>query len=228
MNSVRFGTAWNEQNDYSRAGLSMNRFEQNILKRYLFNSVNSSVLDVGGGIGIHAMFLQKHGLNVTIVDLDESALKRARSLGLNAFKLSGTELYKLNNSYSNVICIDVPYLTGEGFEDFINSVNLVLDNNGFFIFNFSPKKSYKNLIKKVIHDPRIYESKSYYYYDIPEILEILKKMKLKIVKIYTYNWLPFKVNSNSILITMIKPFECIFRYVIPLKYAPRIIFVTQK
>jgi len=67
------------------------------------------VFDVGGFDGTLAYSLSKliPGLNITVIDMDQSGLEKARALGLNAVRGSALEVPLQTKAADIVLCLDI-------------------------------------------------------------------------------------------------------------------------
>lgn len=225
LKGQRYGTTWDERSDETANGKLMVDFEKECLIRYA--SKASEILDVGGGTGIHASFLQNQGFKIELVDIDTRALIKASKSGINCYKLSGLEISSLNNKYDLVYCLDVPFLIGAKFLEFLDEIKKTLNVNGVFILNFMPKYSYKNIFKKIFKFLKKSETNDYYYYSYGELKEILTSNKFIIIENYSYSWLPFPVNSDSRIIGWLYIVERILRKINMMSFAPRIMIVSR-
>lgn len=77
---------------------------------------NGTVLDIGAGVGSHALFLQEQGFDVTALEMDKDLVKIMRARGVE-----------------NVICEDVYKLEGKKYDTLLllmNGIGLVGDLQG--------------------------------------------------------------------------------------------------
>ncbi len=62
--------------------------EMPVIEQEALSRAKGTVLDVGAGAGIHALYLQDSGFKVTCIDISEGAVKHLKSIGLNAEKVN--------------------------------------------------------------------------------------------------------------------------------------------
>lgn len=225
MKEIRYGTNWDERADETSYGKIMIDFEKKCLIQHI--NKDAKILDVGGGTGIHASYIQNKGYQIELIDIDKKALIKTRKNGIKCYLLSGLVISTLKKKYDLVYCLDVPFLIGAKFLEFLDEIKKTLNENGVFIFNFMPKHSYKNLFKKIFKFLKKSETSDYYYYSYSEVKEILTSNKLVVIENYSYSWLPFRVNSNSRMIGWLYIIERILRKFNMMSFAPRIMIVSK-
>lgn len=134
------------------------RFVKSASKFSNLKIINSSVLDVGCGIGGCLWYLCKNFKHVTGIDFSKSALKRvpivANYFGIkkNKFDLAlmNFENFDIKNNYDFIV--DNRSLCNQSFQNFINSYKYIktkLKRDGLIYTSFFGKKSsfFKNSIK---------------------------------------------------------------------------------
>lgn len=62
------------------------------LERLALNRCSGKVLDVGAGAGIHALYLDEKGLDISCIDISEHSVDYIKSLGLDARRLNFFDL----------------------------------------------------------------------------------------------------------------------------------------
>jgi HAD superfamily hydrolase (TIGR01509 family) len=140
------------------------KFIIKILKKYGKNI--KTVIDLGGGIGLHANLLKKAGYYVTLFDQSEKALAIAKKNypGLKIVKGS-FENIKIKGEYDAAICMwsTLSYvISGEGRKNFYNWQNshikklIILDEANFYKYPKKFGKLYfsenKDFSMKVVRD----------------------------------------------------------------------------
>lgn len=96
------------------------------------------VLDVGAGVGSHALILQEIGINVTAIDISPSAVRIMKSRGVkNAIEQN---IYEVNQKYDTLLFLmNGIGLTGTlaGFIDFLKYSKSLINPNGQLLFDSS-------------------------------------------------------------------------------------------
>ena len=75
---------------------------------------------------------------------------------------------------------------------------------------------------------RAKKSKNYGELTVKEFKELVVEDGFKIVDIKGFNWLPFKIGSNNILIPLFSKIESIFRLYRWLSQSPWLLFACKK
>ncbi len=120
-------------------------------------TVGLSVLELGGGIAELSRRLQKRGMKVTFVDLSESNIRRAKTLGFVAHKLDlncGLPIFN-NEQFDGVVMLEIiEHVVAVEF--LLSEVSRVLKPGGFVILSTPNFAFFLNrfrvLMGKLSHD----------------------------------------------------------------------------
>lgn len=133
------------------------------------------VLDVGAGVGSHALLLQKQDFDVTAIDISETAVNIMRSRGV--MKAEVSNIFTEKNRFDTLLFLmNGIGLTGTlpGFADFLVAAKSLINRRGQLIFDSSDiAYLYEGLSKPV----------NGYYGEISYCYEYLGK------KGHWFNWL---------------------------------------
>ncbi|MGF1923268.1 MAG: class I SAM-dependent methyltransferase [Bacteroidia bacterium] len=97
-----------------------------------------SVLDVGAGVGSHALVLQNMGIDVTAIDVSADAVKIMEQRGVNNAVVQ--DLFAVEEKYDTLLFLmNGIGLTGTlaGFAAFLQHAKLLVHQNGQLIFDSS-------------------------------------------------------------------------------------------
>jgi SAM-dependent methyltransferase len=135
------------------------RFLKFLKKEKKFRIENKNILDLGCGTGRNSNYLADTGNHVIGIEISKTALnlarERARRLGLNVDYWLGDigKEYKIENNLIDLV-LDVTSsnsLDEKGREIYLNEVNRVLKDGGYFFVRALAKdgnKNVKNLLKQ--------------------------------------------------------------------------------
>lgn len=108
----------------------------------------TNALDIGTGIGRHAIYLSELGLQVTAIDLSEGGISllkekcRTNHINMNAAVADMTALPFGNDSFDCVICFHTIYHTNlNGLQQAIDEIYRVLRTGGEAYLTFNSKNS---------------------------------------------------------------------------------------
>ncbi len=102
------------------------------------NLCKGKVLDVGAGVGSHALLLAKKGVEVTAIDISPIAVQIMQERGVKKPQLQ--DFFTLTEKYDTLLfMMNGIGLTGtlQGFENFLESAKKVLNPNGQLLFDSS-------------------------------------------------------------------------------------------
>lgn len=196
---------WDEDNPLgykNRMGLYKTKRELEFIKSCLPNH-KLEILDIGGGSGRFALPLSKLNHDVTIIDISKDAIDLAKQKGLmksyciNLIDFAGKE-------YDVALVIEL-FLVTEPDEVFKNA-NRLIKKRGILIFVCTNSQSWRYKL----HNLRKHKTPNYDNYNLSQYIELLFKNGFVVIKIEGFNWMPFRVNSNNILIPFLEKIEKCF------------------
>jgi predicted TPR repeat methyltransferase len=211
---------WDIKTGYAtRSGRYKTKMEWEFIKSNLpKNKLN--ILDIGGGSGRFAIPLTKLGNEVTVVDINQEALRilRKRNKQVNVQKENFLD-YNSNEKFDLILAIEAL----GNFHDLgfvFKKINNLLKKDSLFIFTVANLRSLKYKARKRTSYPSIHNFEEY--------KKLLEKNRFKILKNKGFNWLPLKVNSNSKLVPFFVKIESILRLDKCLKQSPELLFCAKK
>ncbi|MES2139025.1 MAG: methyltransferase domain-containing protein [Bacteroidota bacterium] len=214
---------WDEKNPkgyYNRSGIYKTKIELDFIKSYISNN-SKTILDLGGGSGRFALPLLKSGFDITVVDLDPRAIELCKRRGI--VKSYCCDLKNIDlKGYNVVLAIELFLVTPP--QEVIKISYQKLTDEGLFIFVGTNKNSWRNKL----HNLRKNKSTNYGELSIKEYENLVVQNGFEIIKIKGFNWMPFKVNSNNVLIPLFSAFESILRLDKWLNQSPWLLFACKK
>ncbi len=99
---------------------------------------HGEVLDVGAGVGSHALVLQEMGIDVTAIDISAAAVKIMKQRGVK--KAAEQSIFLTNKKYDTLLFLmNGIGLTGTltGFVEFLKQAKTLIKQNGQLLFDSS-------------------------------------------------------------------------------------------
>jgi SAM-dependent methyltransferase len=193
---------WDENNPEgyaNRIGIYKKKIEFGFISKFIDPSI-TTIIDIGGGSGRIAHNLKNLNKDITIVDVNETAVSLAKERGLNAYCsdiLYFNEIYK----YDMAIAIEsLDYIENKSV--FFNKVYSLLNDNGYLIFTIPNIKSWRYILRHFKKRKTDYYHSTYYQYK-----RLIKDAGFDFISSEGFMWMPFKVNSNNRLIPAIQFIE---------------------
>lgn len=105
------------------------------------------IIDIGGNTGVIAQLAKEKNYDITVADISDKALKKAKSKGLKVCKLDFNENFILNDKKYDVV------IAGEIIEHildvkkFLDECNRILKDNGYLILSTPNLATFKDRIR---------------------------------------------------------------------------------
>ncbi len=190
---------WDVSNTISynnRMGKYKFNFEYGFINKFLIP--NSKILDVGGGSGRFAIPIHNLGYEITVLDNNKEALDilSNKNSQIQTVHCNFME-YKSDLKYDIILAIEVLIYIND-WDLFFSKIDNLLNNNGRFIFSTINTHSWRFFLRKLYH--RFNDHSYFKYHSLEDINSFLSKYTLKVETVEGFYWLPFKLNSNNLLI----------------------------
>jgi 2-polyprenyl-3-methyl-5-hydroxy-6-metoxy-1,4-benzoquinol methylase len=188
-----------EEVDKKRFGQALAWFERRIFRKVSKNLTIGDCLDVGGGVG------SKFPVNCEsymLIDKDDAAITRFQEEHPGKKFIFGDFLtIDFKQKYDLILMIQL-FTESENIADVVLKAHSLLNDNGLLLFTATNKNSYKGLLYR---SKGVAYKTSYY-----QLKKFLSTLKSSSIKYYGYGWLPFRRDSNSILIPLLKWVDVLF------------------
>lgn len=214
---------WDENNPegyYNRSGKYKTKVEYDFIKSQI-STQQKTILDLGGGSGRFALPLIKSGFDVTVVDLNNHAIELCKQKGITQSYCCDIRNIDMVG-FDIVLAIEIFQVTHPAVVFKVANEKLVY--NGSFIFVSANKNSWRCKL----HNLRKKKSINQGELSIKEYEILLAENGFQISHIKGFNWIPFKVNSNNILIPVFSKIESILRLDKWLNQSPWLLFSCKK
>ena len=113
-------------------------FEWKIDLRQNFLSVlkdegRTSLIDIGAGTGVHALFFQSQGIEVSCVDLTPALVERCREKGLSSQVLSVLDLPEINQTFDAAFAMNsLLHIPSKHLPKALSNIAAILPPEGLF------------------------------------------------------------------------------------------------
>ena len=218
---------WWDIANATKMGEYLTRKERELINSFLENSNISTCLDVACGSGRFSIPISQHGINIVAVDYDLVPLRKLKDKtrgGGEKIMIIRGDMAKLPFKESSFDCIvSVQTVDHLDVKNLVGECNKLLRKRGFLLFTMSNKHSYKKYIHRILSSYR-----TFYRYPFDEIMSYLEEEGFEVLKCTGYSWIPFKRNSNSILIGFFEFLENILRLSHFPAISPAVFFIANK
>lgn len=214
---------WDENNPEgykNRSGIYKTKVEYDFIKSHI-STTKATICDLGGGSGRFALPLIKSGFDVTVVDLNSDAIELCKQKGIIKSYCCDIRFFK-EFGFEIVLAMELFLVTPPA--DVFKISNQKLINNGLFIFVGTNKNSWRYKL----HNLRKKKSENYGELSVKEYKNLLIVNGFEIIDIKGFNWIPFKVNSNNILIPIFSKLESVIFLNKWLYQSPWLLFACKK
>lgn len=203
-----------EEVDKKRFGKSLKWFERRIFARIIGNRPIQACLDIGGGAG------HKFPVNCkdyTLVEMEPEAVAIFRDRYPAGHCVEGDFLaFNFEKKYDLILMVQLS-TDAESIRKMVTKAYSLLSDNGLMVFTSTNKNSYKGLLY----------SEGYGYQEPYSALKkFLKSLGASSIRCYGYSWLPFRRNSDSILIPMLKWIDIVLGKFVSL--SPWLLIIVKK
>ncbi|MBA3704678.1 MAG: class I SAM-dependent methyltransferase [Bacteroidetes bacterium] len=193
---------YNNKTGRYRSAVQLKFIRDNVDRKF------DSLLDIAGGSGRIAIPLLDYSSNITVTDIDESALQilKERNLGIHTVCDDFTHS-EFGSTFSLIVCIEGP----DYFKDwpaFFRKVSSLLEKEGKFIFTYTNPSSWRYILRKV---KQLGKKDPYHVLKYKDLEKLLCDCNLKIEKKDGFNWTLLPVISNSALTSVFAFIEKTFR-----------------
>ncbi|WP_231460397.1 bifunctional 2-polyprenyl-6-hydroxyphenol methylase/3-demethylubiquinol 3-O-methyltransferase UbiG [Pedobacter sp. Leaf132] len=109
-----------------------------VLELHALQMCNGKVLDIGAGVGSHALVLQAFNVDVTAIDISEAAVKIMKDRGVK--KALHQDIFNYTEKFDTILMLmNGIGLTGTlpGFKDFLIKLKSLLNPDGQVLFDTS-------------------------------------------------------------------------------------------
>jgi SAM-dependent methyltransferase len=220
MNGEYLWDITNREGYDNKSGHYKTKVESNFIFSHLPQNP-ARILDLGGGSGRFAVPLTEKGYMVTVLDLNKQAIHLCKER-------------HIEDSH----CMDFRFFEGKGF-DVVLAIELFLvtpprdvfrvaanslHDKGVFIFVATNKKSWRYRL----HNLRKKKTPNLGEYSLKEYKRMLNTFRFSISEVRGFNWIPFRVNSNNILIPVFAFIEKVLTLHLWLGQSPWLLFACRK
>ncbi|MBD2700702.1 class I SAM-dependent methyltransferase [Spirosoma sp. BT702] len=187
-----FSNAYNNRTGRYKSKTQLNFIIKNLNRNAL------RILDVAGGSGRFAIPLLEYSNDITVIDINQSAIDILKYRNQKISAICGDFLAtELNKTYSTIVCIEaLCYFSN--IQDVISKMNKLLDDRGNIIFTYTNTDSWRYWLRKL--KALAGGESSYYDVNLSALKKILNDCQFEIEAVEGMNWIPLPLTSNTILV----------------------------
>ena len=184
----------------NQAGYYKTQKEINFVRKFI-PKTPIKILDIGGGSGRVSLPLVKYNHLLTVIDTNLEALNILSARNKSVRIIHGDfEKINLSGTFELILAIEViGYLTNirMAFEKIYD----LLDRNGIFIFKITNTCSWRFYLRKMK------KHTDYNYITLNDLYKTIDSIGFKIERMEGFNWMPFRVNSDTFLVKWFSKLE---------------------
>ena len=132
------------------------------LRQRFLNLLNAEgqtkLIDIGSGTGIHGIFFQEHGIDVTCVDISPANVAKCKEKGLESYVLNVMDLAYLGKFFDCAFALNsLLHIPTSQLSLTLSNIHDVLKPNGLFFWG-----QYGGEYREGVYDEDKYEPKRFY------------------------------------------------------------------
>lgn len=205
----------------NQAGYYKTQKEINFIRKFI-PTTPIKILDIGGGSGRISLPLVEDNNLLTVIDTNRAALKILSSRNKSVRVIHGNfENINLSERFELILGIE---LLG-----YLNNIRMVfekiydlLDGRGFFIFTITNTCSWRFYLRKMK------KHTNYNYITLNDLYKTIDSIGFKIQRMEGFNWMPFRVNSDTFLIKWFSKLEELLSLDKIITQSPNILISVKK
>ncbi len=176
-------------------------YKTEIQLRFILDNLGNKtdkILDIAGGAGRFAIPLLEYSKDVTVLDINETAIKILNERNNKISTICGDFIETdIKKTFSLILCIEaLGYF--KNWEDYFKKINALMEKDGRFIFTYTNPSSWRFFLRNVKR--HIKSTNSYTEMNLTDFKKLLHKCGLEIEVMEGMNWMPLPVRSNSIFV----------------------------
>lgn len=156
------------------------------------------ILDIAGGAGRFALPLLEYSKDITVLDINETAIKILKERNKSIHTICGDFMeVEIKKTFSLILCIEALGYFND-WESYFKKIHSLLEKNGRFIFTYTNPSSWRFFLRNLKR--KISNTRSYTEMNLTEFKKLLRRCGLEIEVMEGMNWMPLPVRSNSIFV----------------------------
>ncbi|HSH67410.1 MAG TPA: class I SAM-dependent methyltransferase [Bacteroidia bacterium] len=192
----------------NRSGKYKTKVQLDFILTHMQNRTGK-ILDIAGGAGRFAIPLLAYSKDITVLDINETAIKILNERNKNIATICGDFIEKdINKTFSLILCIEaLGYF--KDWEHYFKKINSLLEQDGRFIFTYTNPSSWRFLLRNIKR--KVSNTNTYTEMYLTKFKKLLHQCGLEIESMEGMNWMPLPVRSDSILVGPLAFLEKTFR-----------------
>lgn len=198
-----FKDAYNNRSGNYKTGVQMRFIMDNM------GGHTDKILDIAGGAGRFAIPLTAYSKDITVLDINETAIKLLKERNKMINTICGDFMaIEIRKTFSLILCIEALGYFND-WEKYFQKIHSLMEHNGRFIFTYTNPSSWRFFLRNV--KQKISNTKNYNEMNLRDLKKLLNYCGLEIEVMEGMNWMPLPVKSNSILVGPLAFSERIFK-----------------
>lgn len=192
---------WDFQDKKGYANKSGN-YKTKVQLNFILNNLPKkidSIFDIAGGAGRFAIPLLEHSKDITVLDINETAIRLLNERNKEIKTICGGFIEsEINRTFSLVLCIEaLGYF--KDWDEFFKKINSLMTKDSRFIFTHTNSSSWRFLMRR-IKSRFDKKTRSYTEMNMTDFRALLKRNGLEIEKMEGMNWMPLPMMANGVLV----------------------------
>ena len=192
---------WDFQDKKGYANKSGN-YKTRVQMNFILNNLPAkmdSVFDIAGGAGRFAIPLLEHSKDITVLDINETAIRLLKERNKEINTICGGFIESdINRTFSLILCIEaLGYF--KDWDEFFKKINALMTKDSRFIFTHTNSSSWRFLMRRIksLLDKK---TRSYTEMNMTDFRALLKRNGLEIETMEGMNWMPLPMLANGVLV----------------------------
>ena len=176
-------------------------YKTQVQMRFIMDNIQNRtdhILDIAGGAGRFAIPLLEYSNDITVLDINETAIKMLKERNKDISTICGDFMENdIKKTFSLILCIEaIGYF--KDWEHYFKKIHSLLEKDGRFVFTYTNPSSWRFFLRNIKR--RIKNTNSYTEMNLRELKKLLQRCGLEIEIMEGMNWMPLPVRSNSIFV----------------------------
>ena len=185
------------------------RYKTKVQMNFILNNLPDNpdcIFDIAGGAGRFAIPLLKYSNDITVLDINESAIQLLNERNKKIATICGGFLESdIKRTFSLVLCIEALGYFND-WDAFFKKINSLMTKDSRFIFTHTNSSSWRFLMRR-IKSALDKKTKSYTEMNMNDFRALLNRNGLEIEKMEGMNWMPLPMHANGILVDIFEFLE---------------------
>lgn len=176
-------------------------YKTEVQMRFIMDNMKGhtdKILDIAGGAGRFALPLTAYSSDITVLDINETAIKILKERNKMIHTLCGDFMEtEIKKTFSLIICIEALGYFND-WERYFQKIHSLMEKDGRFIFTYTNPSSWRFFLRNIKR--KISNTKDYTEMNLADFKKLLNRCGLEVEVMEGMNWMPLPVRSNSVFV----------------------------